>query len=415
MKIIQTFWSRPTFYSDSSIYQNRQYGGWLDYRYMIMSMMYSCLTLKRFYPDLKLYTDSQGVNILIDKLKLPYESVLNCLDDIDVNVSIWVYAKLLAYKMQTSPFIHIDNDIFIWEKMPKRIENAALICQNKELIIPKEMSDYSLALNYMKQHFTYLPDFIKKFHGTTTYNMGIFGGNDIEFLHRYAVDAINNIHHMKQDIDISDKYQGRFNVILEQLAFSERCHQFGRSVEVLISGKNPFEHLFSIEAAPLLSRFIHCLGGTKKMGFICEQIEAKLRYDYPEYYQIAKNYLNSVGNFEFLDDTQFEMYNQLYEQLMAFDNLKSFVEGLSFIMKSGFSVKNVGEDCFLMCNGKVDSPLKGWGKMYYYFDHEMSAQDLINKFKELSINEMDDDYICESIVHLILQGLFVKKCLKIVV
>ncbi len=68
MKIIQTFWSKPLFHSNQNVCQNRYQGGWLNYRYFLLSMAYSCLTISRHYPHLELYTDTFGKSLFKDIL-----------------------------------------------------------------------------------------------------------------------------------------------------------------------------------------------------------------------------------------------------------------------------------------------------------------------------------------------------------
>ena len=58
MKVIQSFWSKPLLITNEEVHLNRSKGGWLNYRYCLMSMAYNCLTFSKFYPNLELYTDS---------------------------------------------------------------------------------------------------------------------------------------------------------------------------------------------------------------------------------------------------------------------------------------------------------------------------------------------------------------------
>lgn len=98
-----------------------------------MSWALSCLQLKQFYDEIELITDSEGADLLINKLHLPYTSYLTTLDKLnDENPAIWTLGKIAAYEMQQEPFIHVDGDIYIWKPFPKRIENAGIVAQNIE-------------------------------------------------------------------------------------------------------------------------------------------------------------------------------------------------------------------------------------------------------------------------------------------
>ena len=75
---------------------------------------------KHWFKNLVLYTDNQGIEDLnrvlplFDDVKLDLQE----LHDNNVPSSLWAYPKILAYSKETEPFLHIDNDVFLWEKLP---------------------------------------------------------------------------------------------------------------------------------------------------------------------------------------------------------------------------------------------------------------------------------------------------------
>ncbi|WP_276855556.1 DUF6734 family protein [Bacteroides fluxus] len=124
-KIVQSYWSKA--------YKNSPNSGWAFRETHYMSWALSCLQLKQFYDEIELITDSEGADLLINKLHLPYTSYLTTLDKLnDENPAIWTLGKIAAYEMQQEPFIHVDGDIYIWKPFPKRIENAGIVAQNIE-------------------------------------------------------------------------------------------------------------------------------------------------------------------------------------------------------------------------------------------------------------------------------------------
>ena len=40
---------------------------------------------------------------------------------------------LHAHAVQTEPFIHVDGDVYLPQPLPKEIENAPLVAQNREI------------------------------------------------------------------------------------------------------------------------------------------------------------------------------------------------------------------------------------------------------------------------------------------
>ena len=103
MKIIQTYWTKPMFHTSEELY-NRIKGGWPAMHYALSAMAYSCLSIKKYYPDIELVTDSFGMELLIDVLDLPYKNVNLALDKFDVNLNLWALAKVYSYSLQEEPF-----------------------------------------------------------------------------------------------------------------------------------------------------------------------------------------------------------------------------------------------------------------------------------------------------------------------
>ena len=110
-----------------------------------MSWALSCLQLRKFYDEVELVTDSEGADLLINKLHLPYTSCKPVLDKlVDENPAVWALGKIAAYEAQEVPFIHVDGDIYIWKPFPKRIEEADIAVQNVE-------KNYPFGINLLKE------------------------------------------------------------------------------------------------------------------------------------------------------------------------------------------------------------------------------------------------------------------------
>ena len=154
MKIIQSFWSKPSLYSTDD--KNARYnGGWLSKKYAFYSYALSAMTIKKYYNNLELYTDDVGFNLFNNILQLPYNKIhisLNTLNS--YNPKLWAIGKITACSIQEEPFIHIDNDIFLWEKINYKIANYDLITQNLEIDYP----NYSSAFNFINKKFRSIPN-----------------------------------------------------------------------------------------------------------------------------------------------------------------------------------------------------------------------------------------------------------------
>ena len=86
MRIVQTFWTagrNPLEYSF----------GWLRPEYNLMSWALSCISLRKNYDEVALYTDEIGKRVLIDLLHLPYTEVHVVYDEHLCLSHHWAYAK----------------------------------------------------------------------------------------------------------------------------------------------------------------------------------------------------------------------------------------------------------------------------------------------------------------------------------
>lgn len=290
MKIIQSFWSKPVIDKDNGNISYSFNVGWKDKLHLYLATALSCLQLKKYYKHVELITDHKGKEIFIDKLKLPYSNVIEELNILD-NYSSRLFAlgKMLAYSIQTEPFIHVDNDVFIWERFSRKLESSRLISQNIEV----DISFYYQILEQLDKSFHFFPDVIKKIRETeriiNAYNAGIIGGCDIDFFRNYAQISFNfidsNIECLRS-INIE-----QFGLIWEQFLFY--CLAKDKNVKVnCLFKKGVSGYLYEqFEKVPLLVKYVHPIAGFKRNKYIIDWIENKLMLLYPDtYYRILELY-----------------------------------------------------------------------------------------------------------------------------
>ena len=155
--------------------------GFFKYSDFLYTTALSVLCASRLFKEVQIISSSWGVE-LFKKLKFPATDYSNKLDEMSsVSKYFWAYGKILAYCEQTTPFIHIDNDVFLWEKLPDRILNAPLCFQSHE---PFKEEGYKY-YHFLKSAFDVAPvrpraivnNNIKDY----AYNCGICGGTNIKF------------------------------------------------------------------------------------------------------------------------------------------------------------------------------------------------------------------------------------------
>lgn len=280
-KIVQSYWSKA--------YKNSPNSGWAFKETHYMSWALSCLQLRKFYDEVELVTDSEGADLLINKLHLPYTSCKPVLDKlVDENPAVWALGKIAAYEAQEVPFIHVDGDIYIWKPFPKRIEEADIAAQNVE-------KNYPFGINLLKEMHE------KKFSFPLSpspgdmceSNMGIVGGHDLDFFKAYCSLIYSFLDSNRDKLESLSGGVSSVNTIMEQYLMYEYAKKRGKKVEYLIC-RLPDTEMYKLTLFSLLPRdvsFIHNIGSNKKREITSDRLARLLYCAYPQYYTHITNLL----------------------------------------------------------------------------------------------------------------------------
>jgi len=276
-----------TLYYDQLINPLQHQFGWVAPEFHLMSWALSSLQLKKKYGSLDLFCNKTAAVLLIDKLGLPYNNVYTTTHDklLLPDKGLWALPKIYTYLLQRDPFIHLDGDVFIFDKLPAHLVESRLVSQNAE-----EASAYhSATKKQIQQFFNHLPpcvinDFERP--GTLqTLNAGIIGGNDIEFIQEFSKMALNLVYDNIENL--SKINTDAFNVFFEQHLFYSLAKESNIEVTLLFEElveNNDYTGLGDFHEAPCKRNYLHLLGNYKRDEHTCRQMAAKLRQLYPEYY-----------------------------------------------------------------------------------------------------------------------------------
>lgn len=281
MKIVQTFWSG---------YKNPLIDdfGWKSPQEHLMSWALSCLSLRENYDEVILYTDSTGYHVFKELLNLPYTDIILQYDNLSCPEAHWAYPKILTYSLQKQPFIHVDGDVYLPNRLVPSIESSELIAQNKEIGTPY----YKNMMNAIIQSNIHIPNFLNeelKKDSISSYNAGIIGGNDIEFIQRYCQAALKFINENRlNDIDYDNK-NVNLNILFEQILFyvlSQEQHKMVSTVlnhDIRDNGYtyNEFCDFYAYGKRNLM----HIIGGHKRNERVCELLSRTLLDRYSEYHK----------------------------------------------------------------------------------------------------------------------------------
>jgi hypothetical protein len=278
IKIIQSFWGGKDKRIDNSY-------GWHDSRFHWLGWMLSCHQLRKYYDRVELYTDEFGYDMLIRKLKLPYTKVHVVLDELnDLPGGLWAMAKIKVYSMQDEPFLHVDGDVFIFEPFSQELMSAPLIAQNLEVATTGYCQEM---WTHISPHLTYLPQEMDNFHhkrSDTAYNMGIAGGNNIDFFKKYTRLAYEFVYNNKAVWDKINLFN--FNIFFEQFLFCACAKEENIRVGVLLPEEvedNGYTGFDEFESVPEKRNYLHLLGAYKRDSGICHRMMQYCWYHHPEW------------------------------------------------------------------------------------------------------------------------------------
>lgn len=281
MKAIQTFWTCKRSLLEHSFW-------WLNPQCHLMSWALSCLSLRENYDEVILYTDTNGYKVFGELLALPYTDIVVQYDNLHCPEPHWAYAKLKTYSIQKEPFIHIDGDVILPHRLNDSIESAGLIAQNKEI----SGQHYRGMMDEILQRKLRLPDFLKaaiERESIPSYNAGVLGGNDLDFIQEYCHTAFRIIEDNHLNEPGNPNININHNVFLEQVLFAALAEKLDKPVSTVIDHSirddgytyAEFCNLYKYDHISLL----HFIGGHKRRPQTCDLFAKTLLNRYPEYYR----------------------------------------------------------------------------------------------------------------------------------
>jgi hypothetical protein len=280
MRAVWSFWSKPFWAHKGRI--------WREHRHHLLAWWLSLKLARRHFAETQLVTDTPGKAMLVDRLGLEFDDVRTDLDGLrDADAGWWALGKLVAYRLQQGPFVHLDSDVFLWKALPPSLTAAPVLTQCPEIhtwddpwCTPRQIE------SLFERHQLRLPvewDWASSVdtHTFREENCGIMGGHRVDFIRHYAQTAIRLI----QDPAHRGAWAEVTNIpvltiILEQYVLSA-CLEYHR-----IDPRSPYRgvtvrHLFPSwpEAYnPDLSArvgFTHLLGEAKCHPVVTQRLELR--------------------------------------------------------------------------------------------------------------------------------------------
>jgi hypothetical protein len=408
MKIIQSYWSLPSALNDKDDY-GRYNGGFLSAKYNYMSWALSVLTLKRHYKNVELITDEAGKSLLIDTLQLPYNKVTVCLDELNhYHPKLWALGKVKAYQMQKEPFLHIDGDIYIWKKLGNSsFHKSPLIVQN----IDYDHQTYSELKDSIKTHFNFIPPEIAQQYQSDNQlhavNAGIMGGTDIDFFQEYTEKAFVFI---DKNVDKLENINiGLFNTVFEQQLFYCMALAKNKPIHSFLNTKyqEEFTEVMLFHHIPHYKSFIHLMAYAKQNIYACEQVEMRLKYEFPQYHAKILH-LVKAENTAIFDKNRYKKLKQTFALLKkskADDIMK-----VPFVLSDHVAISDETSFSYTSPQTKdtIKNQIKGWDTFLQCFAEPTTGNELLaflSENKDLDTAKIGHikrniiDYITDKLVY----------------
>jgi hypothetical protein len=215
MKAVYTLWSRPKPFK------------LFDAERWALSTHHA----RRLFGSISIVTDSPGASRL-EELGIEFDQVDLSLDSVEgISPDFWAAGKVVTYSLQQDPFFHLDDDVFLFGHLPDRILGADLFAQSPE-VEGKELEYYRGSVSAFSAED--LDGFVAPIDEWAAYNAGIFGGQDVEFFHRYSKKALEWARRMTAE----GKAHPKGMTLMEQASFAYMARQEGRHVECLLTGRS---------------------------------------------------------------------------------------------------------------------------------------------------------------------------------
>lgn len=231
MNAVYSFWSKPFLANGKKVH------GEVSEKLFALCWILSVHFAKRYFDKVKLVTDTEGYNALVE-LDLPFDNVSLELDEIPESIlpEMWAYGKLIAYEIQKEPFVHIDYDAFLFKPTTEEMLKADIIVQHKEYFHMSNHKYYSTIRQIVKQ-WGFENDYYYN-QSPYAYNLGMFGGNDLEFIKRYVAEAkqLALFPTRKMLNDLPNLERRLFPISFEQHILAAMCYE--EKKEVFETGLN---------------------------------------------------------------------------------------------------------------------------------------------------------------------------------
>lgn len=286
MRAVWSLWTAPLV--------GGTHPGWGTPRHHLLSWVLSVRLARAHFTETCLVTDQRGAALLVEGLGLPFDRVTTALDALsDWDPEWWAIAKLHACAAQTTPFAHLDNDVFLWKPLGDALLTAPVFAEHPETSDLGTSCYRPEAVEHaLRRSGGWMPDEFMAWmpHGgrLVAPNCGILGGTDTAFLRYFAETALRFIGHPANMPVWKEKAGIAGDAIVFEQLFLAACLQYHADRAGSPHGDVRIAYLFENTAAARAEAeergYTHLVAGAKREPQVLAALERIVARDYPADY-----------------------------------------------------------------------------------------------------------------------------------
>jgi hypothetical protein len=264
--------------------------GFNQFSDFLYTMALATLLANRHFNKVQIITSAWGEKLLkqVGIQATEYNTTLDAIKSI--SPWFWAYGKLMAYSQQTEPFVHIDNDVFLWKPLPQRISEAEYCFQSKEFMNVSSYKWYDV-LKPCWNSAPVKPSVIVDNKVTDyAHNCGICGGHDLNYFKEWVKTSAEYIFAPENQDTFFKEYK---NILMHQNLWHEQY--FGSSL-ILSMGKRCKTEVISDNVCDLVKAsnegYTHLWGGIKKRPDVMIRVRKRLLKESPVLFEQVTAFIN---------------------------------------------------------------------------------------------------------------------------
>ena len=273
-KVVYSHWSKP---------MGEEFVGFNSEKMFIASAYLSVMLNLNYFEEVELVTDKRGKELFVDKWKIPFTSVVVCLDELNhVNKKHWAIGKLRACAIQDKPFMHQDMDVFWFKRPPSFVFEAEACFQNFESDV-KKYPFYGDSMHRADSFFEKKKPFVD-YKKLCAVNCGIMAFNNLSVIQEWHDHAFEYIEYHDTLSEYDDLFGNISSLMFEQF----HLYYFLKNADIDVStlqGGEPSEGQFISEERASELGYTHLISSSKRNKRTEELVLDRLGKTSPEFYK----------------------------------------------------------------------------------------------------------------------------------